>query len=158
MGDRERLQIEVAKLHDAHGRPIKAAVIAHWVQRLTRFTETPNAKVWRVLDQACDGARFPALADIIEASQSRWGDKPPDVGHTSGAARTRADRAMVLSMIWMHLTSGKPLHWFDGHAFARIMGRDEKDPGEFLRAAIEAEKWTKESITAWMDMQIANGN
>lgn len=150
-GNRERLAMAVAKLGDVHGRKLSAVQIQHWVSRLTQHAENPI--LWRILAEACDGARMPAVSDVLDAiaahpkAQARV-EAPPTPGE-----RLRSNHAAVLSMLWLHYAKNWQLRDFAGTIMASQFG---KDPYDALVAAKEL--YDKPTILAWMANQEQAGN
>lgn len=146
-----KVERAVKLLAEVHGAKLSEPRKNRYVRKLSRFGDVPA--MWRVLDKACDDDRMPNPQNLCAAvveEQSR--SKPTTIAPSAltGEAKHRADKAMIRSMIWLHLVKGWPPERFTGMGLARLFQRQERNPGDFLRAAILHENWTAESIDEWM--------
>lgn len=146
---KERIAEAVVKIHDAHGRTAKASIIAHWVTKLMPYIDMPE--LWTILDTACDGARFPALSEVLgslslSASRTTFVAPPP----LSEKQKEDALKAATISMLWLYYVMGWKPENFTGTIFSKITGIDES-PREFIER--ETKKYSKEQVIKWMQQK-----
>ncbi len=138
------------------GRTMPDGMIDGWAAELRPY----GGAALHALQEAARAITWPTLGAVLEkargqkaADEAKVMPRPPE-----GRARAVADQAAIHSMIWLHLVKGWPAERFVGSIFARVMGREERAPGDFLRAAIVAGGWTKESIDRWMEDALRRGD
>lgn len=153
MDERRLLMESVAKMASVMGRNLNKEALNHWVDRLLGLE--PKSLLYRILSDFSDGAKMPALTEVLEAFNYAKRVRPEAnlSPQLTEAERKRADQSAIMSMLWLHYEKKWPLSDFSGHVMARAFGRD---PIDALMAA--AEIFTREDIRKWMKDQQDAGN
>jgi hypothetical protein len=147
--------------------------LRHWVKTLSPYY---GQTLFRVLEQGMNEKSMPSLGHILEAlhqaaareAQSKPVDLPQEL---TPDQKRKADTAAIRSMVWLVLVKGWDSGSFSvpaeerkgeperaGNILARMFKTHEQMSGDFIKAVIDGEGWTKEKIAAWMRDQEAVGN
>lgn len=157
-----QLELDIEKaiklLAEVHGARLSEPRKNRYVRKLSRLGQ--STALFRVLDKACDDDRMPTPSMLCEQVNAEIARAKPVTAQRALSAdeKRSADKALLRSIVWLHLVKGWQPHDFANTMFARRMGRDENDYGEFLRAAVLHENWTRESIDEWMQLALSKAD
>ncbi len=145
----DKLKAYIKQVGVNFGRSMPDAMVDGWASELRPY----GGAALQALQDAARAITWPTLGAVLEKAR---GQKAADHAKVmpralEGRARAASDQAQVNSMIWLHLVNGWAPTQFEGTVYERLFQRAEREPGEFLRAAIAAGGWTKDSINAWME-------
>lgn len=132
----------------AFGGVPPAKTIAVWSQALQNI---PLAHVRKALREASENGARPNLGLVKTRAQEFWNSAsyaPIDVKPLTPDEKRKADKAAILSMLWLHYANGWGLNEFHNYGLAKLYGDN-------MEAAFKAAKeiYSRDLVLAWMEDQ-----
>jgi hypothetical protein len=154
----QRLSDAIRLLAEVHNKRFSDAAITVWCKRLAEYAN--GSALWRAMSAACEEDRMPSLHRLVELMRGRPETKlyqamqPP-----TPEQKAKADKAAVLSLLWLHYAKGWELERVGAETIGRLVaGRLDYPPEDLPRILAEAkEHYPRTLVMAWMENEQREG-